>query len=297
MKLKEIARKVLEECQVLDKRTPADQLPAPEPGVANRQAQGPKLIAIHGIQQRSGTVFLGELIRLHPQVEAFPKDIWEAPLLPNIHHIEHFENDFFQQYEQNRDKLPKHFFSQLMGRAFLEQIQETPGKTILLKVPSVQHLQYFPVMFPGQKLVIIIRDGRDNVASTIKTWPDTPFQAACERWNQSAREILAFREAYGDQSFYTLVRFEDLLDQQEITLKSLLERLELPRSEYPFNSTDEIEVIGSSDTADQGTPNWDGVKKPANFSPTKRWADWSSEQLDQFNTIAGESMRALGYTD
>ena len=42
--------------------------------------RAPALI-IHGVMPRSGTVYVGELLRLHPDLYAYPNEIWELPFL------------------------------------------------------------------------------------------------------------------------------------------------------------------------------------------------------------------------
>jgi hypothetical protein len=42
--------------------------------------RGPAII-IHGIMPRAGTVYVGELLRRHPDLTAYPNRIWEAPFL------------------------------------------------------------------------------------------------------------------------------------------------------------------------------------------------------------------------
>jgi hypothetical protein len=36
-------------------------------------------IIIHGIMPRSGTVYTGSLVKLHPDISPYPNEIWEAP--------------------------------------------------------------------------------------------------------------------------------------------------------------------------------------------------------------------------
>ena len=55
---------------------------------------------------------------------------------------------------------------------WLRDLQTRIGndRSALLKKPSVQHLDLFPALFLRNKLVVVIRDGRDIVQSTTDTW-------------------------------------------------------------------------------------------------------------------------------
>ncbi len=53
-------------------------------------------IIIHGVTQRSGTVYEGELLRLHPDVFAYPNDMWETPFLELAGDIHKIQQRFFQ---------------------------------------------------------------------------------------------------------------------------------------------------------------------------------------------------------
>ena len=46
-----------------------------------RRVEGKPAIIMHGVIPRSGTVYIGELLRLHPDLHAYPNDIWEIPFL------------------------------------------------------------------------------------------------------------------------------------------------------------------------------------------------------------------------
>ncbi len=49
--------------------------------------RGPAVM-IHGIMPRSGTVYLGELLRHHPELHAYPGGIWELPFLERTTDLE-----------------------------------------------------------------------------------------------------------------------------------------------------------------------------------------------------------------
>jgi hypothetical protein len=48
-------------------------------------------------------------------------------------------------------------------------------------------------MFPEEHLLVLTRDGRDVVHSTVKTWPQILFPFACRRYRRSAEMDLCHR--------------------------------------------------------------------------------------------------------
>lgn len=48
---------------------------------SNRGSDRESAIIIHGVMPRSGTNYIAALLRLHPDLYAFPNDIYEIPLL------------------------------------------------------------------------------------------------------------------------------------------------------------------------------------------------------------------------
>ena len=64
-------------------------------------------------------------------------------------------------------------------------------KTLLLKSPHITSVKWFHDIIPNGKLVLINRDGRDTVISTVNTWPNITFNDACLRWVKGTRELFS----------------------------------------------------------------------------------------------------------
>lgn len=70
----------------------------------------PPAIIIHGVMPRSGTVYTGELLRLHPDLHAYPNEIWELPFLELTGDLLAAQKHFFRAYRQNTGKIGDHDF-------------------------------------------------------------------------------------------------------------------------------------------------------------------------------------------
>lgn len=267
---------------------------------AAKQARGADYgpaIMIHGIMPRSGTVYAGELLRRHPDLYAFPHQLWELPALQLTEDARRLQESFLQGYELNRGKLCEEDFLALFGAALLAYLHQPlpPGQRLLTKMPGVQYLDHFFSMFPYENLLILVRDGRDLVHSTLRTWPRLNFVQVCLRWNRSARMVLQTASCLAQTRChgYWLARYEDALNDAESFVREACHRFDLDAERYPFEQIESIKVIGSSKLEKKVT--WRFIKRPENFSPGGYWKQWPAARKVIFKSIAGRSLVELGY--
>ena len=122
-------------------------------------------IMIHGIMPRCGSGYCGQLFRLHPEIANYPNKMWEVPFLQNASYMARFTEMFLESYKKNKDRMKQKDLYPFYGLSFLLYMYShcEKGKTMLLKVPSIRHLKYFFDFFPHEKLIVVLRDGRDMV--------------------------------------------------------------------------------------------------------------------------------------
>jgi protein-tyrosine sulfotransferase len=261
-----------------------------------RGADREPVIIIHGVTKRAGTNYAGELLGLHPCIYRYPNRIWEIPFLPLTGDILKIQKDFFLNYEQNTGKIGENDFLPIFGASFIAYLHfmVPEGKRMLLKMPGVQYLDYFYNVFPHENLLLVVRDGRDVVTSTIKTWPQLRFSDVCRRWDRSARMIFQLHKNLSKRDGYLLTRYEDAVREPEAFVEQCCSRFGLDASIYPFEKIESLPVIGSSTTRKEGI-TW--MKRPKNFNPIGRWQQWSSWKKRVFKKIAGQSLLELGYCE
>jgi protein-tyrosine sulfotransferase len=260
--------------------------------------RGPALI-IHGIMPRSGTVYVGELLRRHPDLYAYPHQLWELPALLLTADLRRLQRKFLLSYKSNMGKLEKNDFLPLFGAAMMAllNVQTPPMQRVLTKMPSVQYLDHFFSMFPNENVLILVRDGRDVVHSTLRTWSHLNFIQVCLRWKRSAQIILNTREQFRsrDHKGYWVGRYEDALLEPEIFVREVCCQFQLSVDRYPFEEIDKIRVIGSSKLESQDKVTWQHLKRPQNFRPVEYWKNWSPLKKKIFKVIAGQPLMDLGY--
>ncbi len=255
-------------------------------------------IFIAGISQRSGTNFLYDLMRLHPDCGG-PATNWEDSSLSSAEHLARYVEIVAASWRRHGadpgvdDQLYEH-----LGKAVLSvlsaQIKET---RLVTKGPFVRNLHYFSKFFPRAYLLILVRDGRAVAESRVKTFGET-YETAMRHWLDGADTILRFEQMVrGSATNYRIVKYEDLCDNLENELSGILAFVGLDQTRYDFTNAINLPVRGSSvfRGAKEKEYHWEPLVKTADFNPIARWNEWSRSTHERFNWIAGQQLVALGY--
>ncbi len=267
-----------------------------------------KICFLLGIDYRSGTNHLYQLLRLHPNCLGLAP-IWEDFLLHHSKHLESYIEKVFGSWNpawevdrlvgSQKDLLLE--FGKTLEQFLLRQtsLPVTSNPTIrryITKTPSVEGLNRFFSIFPNAIPIVLVRDGRSLVESGMRSF-GWDFIEATKRWKQRAQIVLEFQNLLKSTSLPGLViRFEDLINEESSSLIGIFRHLDIDPQLYDFQRARELKVLGSSHTAvTEGELHWRSTDKPADFSPLQRFEHWTTEQHRQFNAIAEEELRLLGY--
>ena len=151
--------------------------------------------------------------------------------------------------------------------------------------------------------MLLIRDGRDVVASAVKTWPNRflAFERSAFTWARAARLVRDFMEGENQGLrgiSWELVRYEDLVQQSLVAIRKVLHFLNIDEDEFDFKQMLNLSLRGSSvHRGGMDTVHWEPVEKPRNFKPIGRWKNWNLWQKMVFKVIAGRELICSGYTD
>jgi len=256
-------------------------------------------IIIQGVMPRSGTVYVGELLKLHPALCAYPNNMWEVPFLETVGDIAKTQTHFFNAYKYNRERMGKYDFLPLFGASFIAYLSTflVDKDRLLLKIPDVQYLNLFFKVYPYEHILLLMRDGRDLVSSTIKSWPEKKFSDVCALWNQSANIMLDFKQKYVDATLQGTLfyKYEDILNDPELFSKEACRCFSLDYSQYLSNEIVNIGVRGSSSVKKNDNLSWEVLDKPQDFKSTRHWETWRVKQKNVFKKIAGETLIRAGY--
>lgn len=261
-----------------------------------RGAKRPPAVIVNGVMRRSGTNFIGDLLSLYPNFSSYPGNIYEVPFLSTSSQLLEAQETFFKGYNRNRDQFGETDFLPLFGSAFMAYLNSfvSEDKHVLVKVPGVEQLWNFSHVFPYEKLIILQRDGRDLVASTIKSWPHIVFEDVCNQWKNSQELILKFRQKMPKESA-CYIKFEDAVADSRAIVKRIFDFLGLDAGTFPYDKIDTLPVKGSSSLRVNGKMTWEGVDKPKSFNPVGRWGGWTESQKQTFKKICGETLIRSGY--
>ena len=256
----------------------------------------PATIMVFGVAPRSGTNYIGNVISNHPDVSAYPNEIYEVPFLRITNKLKSFQDAFFDDYYRNIENMNKNDFLPLFGSSFIAHLYSyiPKGKTMLVKEPDTRFLRYFPYVFPHEHLLLVLRDGRDVVDSTIRTWPSMDFKKICQRWSDSTKLILKFQRKYNER--YLLIKYEDMLDKPKHYMTNILMHYKLDVDSYPFEKIESMPIVGSSTASKKGDEvSWKPIPASKSFKPTNKWNNWTAKQKNDFKTIAGEALIEAKY--
>ncbi len=173
--------------------------------------------------QRSGTTLLRLILDSHPNISCGP----ETRFLADLAHVTGRSWKRLSQYG-----FPKQYWhAQIAGMfdALKSEYARRAGKVRWAdKTPLYAlSLDFIDSLFPTCQVVHVIRDGRDVVASHRDRWGYAAAVKAVRKW---PRYVYAARAggAVMTPGRYHEVRYEDLVNESEKTLRELLAFLDEP---------------------------------------------------------------------
>lgn len=252
-------------------------------------------ILIFGITGRSGTNYLFDLIRRHPDVAEVPglhEDylFGEAESLGT--YVERVRRRWVHQPigGDEADGLASGLGDAIM-RFLSERVD--PGSRPVVKTPSPVGLDVAALLLPNTPLLVIVRDGRDVAESARRT-----FGSSHERWLREWGRNAGLVTRAAKSDFVHVVRYEDLVADPHSELRMVLEAVGLDAETYPWDQLDAVAVRGSSDTTAGGRrAHWRPLEQAEldDFAPVGRWHEWSPRLRRRAETLIGERLAALGY--
>lgn len=275
-----------------------------------------------GVAPRSGTNYLEDLLAVHPDCGIgipLREDHLLAHAEPLLDYVDTVAATWqtkgrwgFQQ--GHADDLARSIgkgvidflVSQVDERRRLTEPPDTlPGiadafkfnpRYVIAKTPRPTNIGSFHRLFPDSPLLILVRDGRAVVESSMRSW-GYRFDTAVRQWVIGARAITEYLRS-ADPQRHLLLRYEDLVEDPERQLDRVFGYLQLDPSVYDFERALNRPVRGSSTVRPAGGADrvdWEPVDRPADFDPRERFSNWTSDQHARFNHLAGDLSTELGY--
>ncbi|HBH06236.1 MAG TPA: hypothetical protein DDX92_06510 [Flavobacteriales bacterium] len=269
---------------------------------------------------RSGTNFIGKLISYHPDFETLPPGMTKAEFAffrgkkenELISFFENFKHYSFADFKTSNEDFKKEFSKWFLD--FLLSRHEVQKPYIFIKEPHIQ-VEHFFEWFPDKKVIMIIRDGRDQVSSfarasnfhkksyglskiarmTLKYYSGYSFYQGCHYFKKNARQFIKNTRKWSDEK-YLVIRFEHLENQTAEEIKRVFHFWGVEIDENTIHAMENCEIIGSSFTPKSEYRNrWKPRQKSHSFQPVGRWKNWNVLKKITFKLIAGKELILLGY--
>jgi protein-tyrosine sulfotransferase len=258
---------------------------------------------VNGVLPRSGTNYIANGLALHPAVAAFPRRMYEFPLLDIAPGARALRHEWLAHYRENSGIVAEHELFAWLAAGWLADLQaDAPDRHLLFKSPHVRQLGLFRAALPEDRLILCLRDGRDVVASTLASFekrrPLTgrSFRQLVHEWRLATEAVLACAPGGPNAHPHTVVvRFEAMVADQATELRRILPALGLDPAAYPFDRLAKLPVFGSSTAKPAGAWRWQRVERDASFNPIGRFANWPDHRKRAFHQLAGDTLKRAGY--
>lgn len=227
--------------------------------------------------QRSGTTLLGRMLSAHPDVFIKNELHMRSVFTPGASRAD---------IEQNIDRI----IQRDVGKS-IAQLLEDDGKKIWgLKDPELtSHLDAIKQFLPDARFIIITRDGRAVVNSYIENkWGlGTNAYTGALRWRREVESQLAFQAEHPYKVFR--ISYEDLITDQEATLRSVCKFLGLSFSDTMMNHEEQKSYVSKN------RENIHTFRAPDPELARKWRKRLSPHQVRIIESVARDTLTKLGY--
>ncbi len=252
---------------------------------------------------RSGTTLMRVILDTHEAVCCGPETSLLCCWRPRWFFLRKLARSFDLPAWEIRDLIkPTRSHAEFVDRFFDRIRRENGAERWAEKTPrNVHAVPYVFRHFPNARFIHMIRDGRDTVCSlrkhprfrtvrgqSVPTNINNPLRACIRRWVNDVRTGLQYRE----DPRYIEVRYEDLVDNADETLRALFRFLDLPWQPdvLHFHQV-------KSDLRDVSRfPQNPEAVRPMYKSAVGRWQfDLSDNERALFESLSGDLLEQLGY--
>lgn len=258
------------------------------------------LILVSG-QARSGTTVLTRAIGAHPQVLSNNREnVWLRDIMEVVGGTLE-DPSRVRQMSVKPDTFLQGFRETAYRMMFPEKLRSEFGNESELKALSTftslreEMFDSLPLFLPNFRLVNIVRNGLEVVASRLKHAHISKagdFKTHCVAWAHSVDIVDWFEERPEFKDRFFLVRHEQLLDAESCkdVFGRIQHRFGLKRSDACEKFVSENFVSRNESDRDQSPQTVEGAK-----SRSLAWQSWDSEQREHFAKICGPAMERLSF--
>lgn len=263
---------------------------------------------------RSGTTLLATILGSHPRID----------ISPETHFINGFVRDLQRDGVDPDDTEAVwerwtrfHRFAmidvdpeRLRERWLVRAATQDPLKSLLASIIELhaanrgkvrggektpdhfQHIDTLLSWFPGAQVIFIIRDPRAISASLLRVpWGGKYVDQHAEKWMKS----MAVVDRYQSDPRFSVLRYEDLVQTPEATIRQLCERIGEDPVPQMLATKKETSVAGSV-IADWASDHFAQSARPPQTGSLEKWVDQLSRaQVSMIESITAATMKQWGY--
>jgi hypothetical protein len=257
--------------------------------------------------RRSGTTLVRAILHSHPLIAVPPESRFLLALAPEptrplepARLVEALaDHDGFARWQLRRPAVaasfrdePPRTYADAMRRLYGMWAEARGKPRYADKTPDhVLRIGAVTALFPDARVVHVVRDGRDVAASFMELgWVDSIEKAALH-WRH---RVLTGREAGAllPSSRYHEVRYEDLVERPEPTLRGLCASLDLPFDPAMLRH----EQAAAALLRTEAYPHHNRyVTRPLRRGLRDWRRDLPAAAVVRFEALAGDALAALGY--
>lgn len=271
---------------------------SPAPAHVHPYANIP-LVLLTGVG-RSGTTALRAAMSKHPELDSTAN---ENNILCDV--ISIARRNCTVPSRKHAMRVPQQRYDELFRGVLLELLWPSPRQGMnrpralaaFSGLPAAE-ADYMRQVFPGVKLLHLVRNGIEVVASRMKfeSFAKGSFEAHCDVWAANMGMIdWGHGRSGAGRTDYMLVRHEHLLDGDE----ARREMADIWRfvGVAPCEAATEHLLGTVYHPTDPGAGDVVNGKSPAEVGADRkeRWREWTLSQRQEFEKRCGEGMRRLGY--
>ncbi|WP_370479379.1 sulfotransferase [Tamlana flava] len=236
-----------------------------------------KIVFLNSYFPRTGHNFASEVIKIFTNHQVLAHGHSETRL-------SNFLNKYDSVYQKIYHKKDQDFFNEIILSKIRESIlSKSDSEYVMIKNTSFEGVNHLVKVFPDDIHILLIRNPKDVFGSIFKSmrfkknnWKDV-FKIIGKHMGlypyfyskKVSKTIMKSPPAFS--KFYIL-RYEDLVNQNEVVLKDLKTKFNTPKSIQEIKKEiNSIDVINSSFFEEIGAKNiWDSKKKTKAFKPVNR---------------------------
>jgi protein-tyrosine sulfotransferase len=270
---------------------------------SQRRFQDRRLLFIFGTMPRSGTNFLFELLLRAPPFERSHIGFAELPILAGEDYFRGPTDLIGRVHRPSADAFGRMEWMAYAVSGFRNRVLDiaSPGSVTLIKNPVTWNIELWPVFFPQDRTLFIVRDCRYVVDSFVRTFArrrlSRTFEDICIETALAVEKSLAFIASQPKERLL-LLRYEDVVSDKAGTVSEVLAWMGCDPGRCRAEALEDVAVYGSSTHSPRhpgGRVDWTPVAVDATFDPVNRNLDWPSSWRRVFDRHCGALNERLGY--